>query len=105
MVNLNISANICENLEYYENYTNQVQEEVSKLQIVGNYIETIPTIFMSALLGTYINIKIVGPKIYFFAGKSPSRHKQIGIFHFAGTTLVQMPWQISCHESKQLGST
>ena len=53
LVNLNISANICENLKYYENYTNQVQEEVSKLQIVGNYIDTIPTILMSALLGKY----------------------------------------------------
>ena len=51
LVNLNISANICENLKNYENYTNQVQEEVSRLQIVGNYIDTIPTIFMSALLG------------------------------------------------------
>ena len=53
LVNLNISADICENLKNYENYTNQVQEEVSKLQIVGNYIDTIPTILMSALLGKY----------------------------------------------------
>ena len=53
LVNLNISADICENLKNYENYTNQVQEEVSKLQIVGNYIDTIPTILMSALLGIY----------------------------------------------------
>ena len=54
MVNLNISADICENLKNYENYTNQVQEEVSKLQIVGNYFHIIPEIVVGALLGTSI---------------------------------------------------
>ena len=39
-------------LFHYENRTNQVQDEVSGLQIVGNYIDTISTIFTSALLGT-----------------------------------------------------
>ena len=39
-------------LFHYENYTNQVQDEVSRLQTVENYIDTTPTIFISTLLGT-----------------------------------------------------
>ena len=51
MVNLAINATICQNLTHYENYTNQVQEEVSRLKIVGNYFDNLPTIIMSILLG------------------------------------------------------
>ena len=54
MVNLNISANICENIKHYENYTNQVQEEVSKLQIVGNFFHIVPEIIVGLLIGRYL---------------------------------------------------
>ena len=60
LVNLNISAKICENLKHYENYTNQVQEEVSKLQIVGNYIHIIPEIIVGLLVGRYWKTLILG---------------------------------------------
>ena len=53
LVNLNISANICENIKHYENYTNQVQEEVSKLQIVGNFFHIVPEIIVGLLIGRY----------------------------------------------------
>ena len=50
-VNLKINITICENLPQYENYENQVQQEVSRLNILGNYIETVPSIIISLLLG------------------------------------------------------
>ena len=54
-VNLRINETICKNLTHYENYTNQVQEEVSRLNIVGRYIGTIPSIVMTLFLGKNYN--------------------------------------------------
>ena len=53
LINLNINVTICENLHEYSNYENEVQQEVSRLNIVGNYIEVIPSIVISLLLGSY----------------------------------------------------
>ena len=51
LVNLKINSSICNNLHQYSDIENQVQEEVTRLNIVGNYIETIPEIIVSLLLG------------------------------------------------------
>ena len=53
LVNLGINASICENLtqDQYSDYENKVQQEVSRLNIAGNFIESIPSIVISLLLG------------------------------------------------------
>ena len=55
-MNLRINETICKNLTHYDNYTNQVQAEVSRLNIVGRYIGTIPSIVMTLLLGKNCNL-------------------------------------------------
>ena len=54
LVNLGIDKNICKNLTSYENYTNQVQAEVSRLQIVGNNFIYFPEIIMGIILGILV---------------------------------------------------
>ena len=52
-VNLGFNKSICEDLTnpHNEDYENKVQEEVSRLNIVGRYIGNIPSIIMTLLLG------------------------------------------------------
>ena len=53
LINLNINSTICENLHQYKNIEDIVQKEVSRLNIAGSYIQTIPSIIISLLLGNF----------------------------------------------------
>ena len=53
LINLNINATICENLHQYKNIEDIVQKEVSRLNIAGSYIQTVPSIIISLLLGNF----------------------------------------------------
>jgi len=53
-VNLGFNTSICDNLNSdpkYSDYQNQVQQAVAQYNIVGSYIENVPTIIMSLYLG------------------------------------------------------
>ena len=53
LINLNINSTICENLHQYKNIEDIVQKEVSRLNIAGSYIQTVPSIIISLLLGNF----------------------------------------------------
>ena len=53
---MNINSTICENLHEYKNIEDIVQKEVSRLNIAGSYIQTVPSIIISLLLGNFKSI-------------------------------------------------
>lgn len=55
LVNLGFNETVCKNLTQYTDQENQVQEVVSRLNIVGRYIGSIPSIIMTLLLGEKYN--------------------------------------------------
>ncbi len=55
-VNFGFNTSVCDNLNSdpkYSDYQNQVQQAVAQYNIVGSYIENVPTIIMSLYLGMF----------------------------------------------------
>ena len=55
-VNLAFNSTICDNLNSnpaFQDFENQVQQQVAEFNIIGSYIENVPTIFISLYLGIY----------------------------------------------------
>ena len=55
-VNLAFNSTVCDNLDSnpaFQDFENQVQQQVAEFNIIGSYIENVPTIFISHYLGIY----------------------------------------------------
>ena len=79
LINLNINSTICENLHQYKNIEDIVQKEVSRLNIAGSYIQTVPSIIISLLLG---NFQINFCSLYKSFPKNLSNHILANVFEF-----------------------
>lgn len=70
-VNLGFNKTICDNLDSnpaFEDYENQVQQQVAEFNIIGSYIENVPTIIISLYLGNLEDYRFKSlRKTYLFA--------------------------------------